>query len=54
VPDVNEDTELNIEAINGHILVKKHMENKVIIRTTVKSLLTMLMKSLILAGKRTR
>lgn len=37
VPDVNEDTELNIEAINGHILVKKHMENKVIIRTTVKS-----------------
>jgi len=22
VPDVNEDTELNIEAINGHILLK--------------------------------
>ena len=35
--DVNEDTELSVEAINGHILVKKHMDNKVIIRTTVKS-----------------
>jgi len=35
--NVNEGMELSVEAINGHILVKKHMENKVIIRTTVKS-----------------
>lgn len=37
VDNVNEGMELSIEAINGHILLKKHMENKIIIRSTVKS-----------------
>lgn len=37
VANINEGMELNVEAINGHILLKKHMENKVIIRTVVKS-----------------
>jgi DUF4097 and DUF4098 domain-containing protein YvlB len=34
----SEGMDLNIDGINGHILVKKHLENKVIIKTTVRSL----------------
>ncbi|TYQ14684.1 UNVERIFIED_CONTAM: DUF4097 and DUF4098 domain-containing protein YvlB [Acetivibrio alkalicellulosi] len=34
---VNDNTEIEIEGLNGNILVKKHMEDKVIIRSIVKS-----------------
>jgi DUF4097 and DUF4098 domain-containing protein YvlB len=35
---VSEGMDLNIEGINGHILVRKHLENKAVIKTTVRSL----------------
>jgi DUF4097 and DUF4098 domain-containing protein YvlB len=37
VDNVSEGMELNVEAINGHILVKKHTENRIVIRSIVKS-----------------
>jgi DUF4097 and DUF4098 domain-containing protein YvlB len=37
VDNVSEGMELNVEAINGHILVKKHMDSKIVIRSIVKS-----------------
>ena len=37
VDNVSEGMELNVEAINGHILVKKHTENRIVLRSIVKS-----------------
>jgi DUF4097 and DUF4098 domain-containing protein YvlB len=35
--DAIEDKDINIEGINGNILVKKHLENKIVIRTRTRS-----------------
>jgi len=37
VENVNEGMELKVEGINGNILVKKHTENKIIIKTLIRS-----------------
>ncbi|HPD01612.1 MAG TPA: DUF4097 family beta strand repeat-containing protein [Acetivibrio sp.] len=37
VDNVSEGMELNVEAINGHILVKKHMDSRIVIRSIVRS-----------------
>ncbi|AUG59008.1 DUF4097 family beta strand repeat-containing protein [Acetivibrio saccincola] len=37
IENVNEDMEIEVEGLNGHILVKKHMDNNIKIRTVIKS-----------------
>lgn len=37
IENVNENMEVEIEGLNGHILVKKHMDNNIKIRTVIRS-----------------
>ncbi|MFZ5987831.1 MAG: DUF4097 family beta strand repeat-containing protein [Bacillota bacterium] len=37
VDNIKEGMDLSVEGINGHILVKKHMDNKIVIRSLVRS-----------------
>ncbi len=37
IENVNENMEIEIEGLNGHILVKKHMDSTIKIRTVIKS-----------------